>query len=334
MADSIQKKKSILKNFFTFAKQVVTKSIIDIGPGLFIILFIEIIFFSVMSEYFLSWENFKNILRASTIIGIMALGQTIVMISGGFDLSVGSISAATALSAAWILQEGFGFIFGILIAIFIGGALGVFNGVIVGYFKINPLIATLGMMSIIRGLGYIFSDIAVRIQNQNFLNIGSGQIFSIPYVAIILVFLFVVVGLTIPKFSFGRYMYAIGSNERACVLAGVRVNRWKLVFYGTCGALAGLAGVITAARVAVVAPQINIGTELVVFSAVILGGTTLSGGKGKVLGTFVGVLIVSILNNGLIMLSIPTYYKYVSTGVILLVAVIYDEWQRTELSRR
>ena len=315
-------------------RQLISKSIREIGLGLLIILFLEICFFSIMSEYFFSWENFKNILRASTIIGIMALGQSIVMISGGFDLSVGSISAATALSAAWILQEGFGFIYGILVAVFVGGFLGICNGVIVGYLKINPLIATLGMMSIIRGLGYIFSDIAVRIQNKTFLEIGSGQIFNIPYVAIILVLLFLVVGLTIPKFTFGRYMYAIGSNERACVLAGVRVNRWKLVFYGTCGALAGLAGVITAARVAVVAPQINIGTELVVFSAVILGGTTLSGGRGKILGTFVGVLIVSILNNGLIMLSVPTYYKYVSTGIILLVAVIYDEWQRAEIDKR
>ena len=315
-------------------RQLISKSIREIGLGLLIILFLEICFFSIMSEYFFSWENFKNILRASTIIGIMALGQSIVMISGGFDLSVGSISAATALSAAWILQEGFGFIYGILVAVFVGGFLGICNGVIVGYLKINPLIATLGMMSIIRGLGYIFSDIAVRIQNKTFLEIGSGQIFNIPYVAIILVLLFLVVGLTIPKFTFGRYMYAIGSNERACVLAGVRVNRWKLVFYGTCGALAGLAGVITAARVAVVAPQINIGTELVVFSAVILGGTTLSGGRGKILGTFLGVLIVSILNNGLIMLSVPTYYKYVSTGTILLVAVIYDEWQRAEIDKR
>ena len=197
------------------------------------------------------------------------------------------------------------------------------------------MITTLGMMSIVRGLGFIISggyDIAIS--NKTFLKMGSGQIFSIPYVAIILVSLFLVVGLTIPKFTFGRYMYAIGSNERACVLAGVRVNRWKLVFYGSCGALAGLAGAITAARVAVVAPQINIGTELVVFSAVILGGTTLSGGRGKILGTFVGVLIVAILNNGLIMLSIPTYYKYVSTGVLLLTAVIYDEWQRTELDKK
>ena len=209
------------------------------------------------------------------------------------------------------------------------------NGTITGYGRINPLITTLGMMSIVRGLGFIISggyDIAIS--NKTFLRMGSGQIFSIPYIAIILVFLFIAVGLTIPKFSFGRYMYAIGSNERACVLAGVRVNRWKLVFYGSCGALAGLAGVITAARVAVVSPQINIGTELVVFSAVILGGTTLSGGRGKILGTFIGVIIVSILNNGLIMLSIPTYYKYVSTGIILLVAVMYDEWNRTEVAKR
>ena len=295
---------------------------------------IEIIFFTFMSEYFFSWQNFKNIFRASTIIGIMALGQTIVMISGGFDLSVGSISAATALSVAWMLQEGFGFIYAVFIAIIIGGLLGAVNGLLVGFFKINPLIATLGTMSIIRGLGYIFSDIAVRISNKTFLKIGSGQIFEVPYVVIILVLLFIVVGVTIPKFSFGRYMYAIGSNERASVLAGVRVNRWKLVFYGSCGALAGMAGVITAARVAVVGPQINIGTELVVFSAVILGGTTLAGGRGKILGTFIGVIIVAILNNGLIMLSVPTYYKYLSTGAILLIAVTYDEWKRTEVAKR
>ena len=307
----------------------------EIGPGLILIFVIEIVFFSLTSEYFFGWGNFKNIFRASTIIGIMALGQTIVIISGGFDLSVGAVSAATGMAAAWMLQQGYGFITAVMTAIIIGGIIGVGNGAITGYGRINPLITTLGMMSIVRGLGFIISggyDIAIS--NKTFLRMGSGQVFNIPYVAIILVFLFVAVGLTIPKFSFGRYMYAIGSNERACVLAGVRVNRWKLVFYGTCGALAGLAGVITAARVAVVAPQINIGTELVVFSAVILGGTTLSGGRGKILGTFVGVLIVSILNNGLIMLSIPTYYKYVSTGVILLIAVIYDEWQRAELDKR
>jgi ribose transport system permease protein len=326
--------KKILFVGFSSVKKAISKSIIEIGPGLFLILLIEIIFFTFMSEYFFSWQNFKNIFRASTIIGIMALGQTIVMISGGFDLSVGSISAATALSVAWMLQEGFGFIYGVLIAIIIGGLMGVVNGLLVGFFKINPLIATLATMSIIRGLGYMFSDIAVRISNKTFLNMGSGQIFDVPYVVIILVFLFIVVGVIIPKFSFGRYMYAIGSNERACVLAGVRVNRWKLVFYGSCGSLAGLAGVITAARVAVVGPQINIGTELVVFSAVILGGTTLAGGKGKILGTFIGVIIVAILNNGLIMLSVPTYYKYLSTGIILLVAVMYDEWNRTEVAKR
>jgi len=313
----------------------ITDTVREIGPGLILIFVIEIVFFSLTSEYFFGWGNFKNIFRASTIIGIMALGQTIVIISGGFDLSVGAVSAATGMAAAWMLQQGYGFITAVMTAIIIGGIIGVGNGAITGYGRINPLITTLGMMSIVRGLGFIISggyDIAIS--NKTFLRMGSGQVFNIPYVAIILVFLFVVVGLTIPKFSFGRYMYAIGSNERACVLAGVRVNRWKLVFYGTCGALAGLAGVITAARVAVVAPQINIGTELVVFSAVILGGTTLSGGRGKILGTFVGVLIVSILNNGLIMLSIPTYYKYVSTGVILLIAVIYDEWQRAELNKR
>jgi len=315
-------------------RELIYKSIREIGLGLLIILFLEICFFSIMSEYFFSWENFKNILRASTIIGIMALGQTIVMISGGFDLSVGSISAATALSAAWLLQQGFGFFYGILITIVVGSLLGVCNGVIVGYFKINPLIATLGMMSIIRGLGYIFSDIAVRIQNQAFLEMGSGQIFSIPYVAIILVSLFLVVGLTIPKFTFGRYMYAIGSNERACVLAGVRVNRWKLVFYGSCGALAGLAGAITSARVGVGAPQINMGVELGVITAVILGGTALTGGKGRIVGTFLGLFIVSTMSNGLVMLSVPTFYKYVATGSLLLIAVIYDEWRRSHFAKR
>ena len=315
-------------------RELIYKSIREIGLGLLIILFLEICFFSIMSEYFFSWENFKNILRASTINGIMALGQTIVMISGGFDLSVGSISAATALSAAWLLQQGFGFFYGILITIVVGSLLGVCNGVIVGYFKINPLIATLGMMSIIRGLGYIFSDIAVRIQNQAFLEMGSGQIFSIPYVAIILVSLFLVVGLTIPKFTFGRYMYAIGSNERACVLAGVRVNRWKLVFYGSCGALAGLAGAITSARVGVGAPQINMGVELGVITAVILGGTALTGGKGRIVGTFLGLFIVSTMSNGLVMLSVPTFYKYVATGSLLLIAVIYDEWRRSHFAKR
>ena len=307
----------------------------EIGPGLILIFVIEIVFFSLTSEYFFGWGNFKNIFRASTIIGIMALGQTIVIISGGFDLSVGAVSAATGMAAAWMLQQGYGFITAVMTAIIIGGIIGVGNGAITGYGRINPLITTLGMMSIVRGLGFIISggyDIAIS--NKTFLRMGSGQVFNIPYVAIILVFLFVAVGLTIPKFSFGRYMYAIGSNERACVLAGVRVNRWKLVFYGTCGALAGLAGAITSARVGVGAPQINMGVELGVITAVILGGTALTGGKGRIVGTFLGLFIVSTMSNGLVMLSVPTFYKYVATGSLLLIAVFYDEWRRSHFAKR
>jgi len=307
----------------------------EIGPGLILIFVIEIVFFSLTSEYFFGWGNFKNIFRASTIIGIMALGQTIVIISGGFDLSVGAVSAATGMAAAWMLQQGYGFITAVMTAIIIGGIIGVGNGAITGYGRINPLITTLGMMSIVRGLGFIISggyDIAIS--NKTFLRMGSGQVFNIPYVAIILVFLFVAVGITIPKFSFGRYMYAIGSNERACVLAGVRVNRWKLVFYGTCGALAGLAGAITSARVGVGAPQINMGVELGVITAVILGGTALTGGKGRIVGTFLGLFIVSTMSNGLVMLSVPTFYKYVATGSLLLIAVFYDEWRRSHFAKR
>ena len=313
----------------------VRNTVIEIGPGLFLILIIEIIFFSITSEYFFGWGNFKNIFRASAIIGVMALGQTIVIISGGFDLSVGAVSAATGMAAAWMLRGGYGFIVSVIVAILIGGMIGMVNGTITGYGRINPLITTLGMMSIVRGLGFIISggyDIAIS--NKTFLRMGSGQIFSIPYLAIILVFLFIAVGLTIPKFSFGRYMYAIGSNERACVLAGVRVNRWKLVFYGSCGALAGLAGAITSARVGVGAPQINMGVELGVITAVILGGTALTGGKGKILGTFLGLFIVSTMSNGLVMLSVPTFYKYVATGSLLLIAVMYDEWRRSHFAKR
>ena len=315
--------------------KLIKDTVNEIGPGLFFIFLLEIVFFSLTSEYFLSWANFKNIFRASTIIGVMALGQTIVIISGGFDLSVGAVSAATGMAAAWLLQEDYGFFVAVIGAILIGSIIGVANGAITGYARINPLITTLGMMSIVRGLGFVVSggyDIAIS--NRTFLKMGSGQILSIPYLAIILVFLFLVIGLSIPRFSFGRYMYAIGSNERACVLAGVRVNRWKLLFYGTCGALAGLAGVITSARVGVGAPQINMGVELGVITAVILGGTALTGGKGRILGTFLGLFIVSTMSNGLVMLSVPTFYKYVATGSLLLSAVIYDEWRRSQYAKR
>ena len=142
----------------------------EIGPGLILIFVIEIVFFSLTSEYFFGWGNFKNIFRASTIIGIMALGQTIVIISGGFDLSVGAVSAATGMAAAWMLQQGYGFITAVMTAIIIGGIIGVGNGAITGYGRINPLITTLGMMSIVRGLGFIISggyDIAIS--NKTFL---------------------------------------------------------------------------------------------------------------------------------------------------------------------
>ena len=296
------------------------------GFGLLVALILELIIFASLSPYFFSSTNFSNIGRAMVIIGIGSIGATIVIISGGFDLSVGSVMAASGMLAAFVINQGQSNLVGVVLALMLGCVIGLLNGFVIGYLRINPLIATLAMLSIVRGLAYIISGgDAVVVSNSSFLAIGTDSLFGIPLTVWIFVTLFLSVGFLMPRTHFGRYVYAIGSNSRAARLAGIFVNRWTLVFYAFSGTTAALAGYVTVARTGQAEPSANIGAELDMITAVILGGASLSGGKGRLVGTFLAIVVLAILTNGLILIGVPSYWQLPVKGCVLMGAIIWGE---------
>ena len=296
------------------------------GFGLLVALILELIIFASLSPYFFSSTNFSNIGRAMVIIGIGSIGATIVIISGGFDLSVGSVMAASGMLAAFVINQGQSNLVGVVLALMLGCGIGLLNGFVIGYLRINPLIATLAMLSIVRGLAYIISGgDAVVVSNSSFLAIGTDSLFGVPLTVWIFVTLFLSVGFLMPRTHFGRYVYAIGSNSRAARLAGIFVNRWTLVFYAFSGTTAALAGYVTVARTGQAEPSANIGAELDMITAVILGGASLSGGKGRLVGTFLAIVVLAILANGLILIGVPSYWQLPVKGCVLMGAIIWGE---------
>ena len=296
------------------------------GFGLLVALILELIIFASLSPYFFSSTNFSNIGRAMVIIGIGSIGATIVIISGGFDLSVGSVMAASGMLAAFVINQGQSNLVGVVLALMLGCVIGLLNGFVIGYLRINPLIATLAMLSIVRGLAYIISGgDAVVVSNSSFLAIGTDSLFGIPLTVWIFITLFLSVGFLMPRTHFGRYVYAIGSNSRAARLAGIFVNRWTLVFYAFSGTTAALAGYVTVARTGQAEPSANIGAELDMITAVILGGASLSGGKGRLVGTFLAIVVLAILTNGLILIGVPSYWQLPVKGCVLMGAIIWGE---------
>ena len=296
------------------------------GFGLLVALILELIIFASLSPYFFSSTNFSNIGRAMVIIGIGSIGATIVIISGGFDLSVGSVMAASGMLAAFVINQGQSNLVGVVLALMLGCVIGLLNGFVIGYLRINPLIATLAMLSIVRGLAYIISGgDAVVVSNSSFLAIGTDSLFGIPLTVWICVTLFLSVGFLMPRTHFGRYVYAIGSNSRAARLAGIFVNRWTLVFYAFSGTTAALAGYVTVARTGQAEPSANVGAELDMITAVILGGASLSGGKGRLVGTFLAIVVLAVLTNGLILIGVPSYWQLPVKGCVLMGAIIWGE---------
>jgi ribose/xylose/arabinose/galactoside ABC-type transport system permease subunit len=309
---------------------VVRRTETGVSPGLVAALVIIFVALSVWSPYFLSGTNLLNIGKAVAIVGIVAVGETIVIISGGFDLSVGSVMAAAGMLSAYLIGFGVPLPVAFALSIALGIAIGLANGAVVSYARINPLITTLAMLAIVRGIAYVVSggkEIVIR--DPTWLSLGTGTILGIPYMVVLLGATFLVFGVAMPRSLFGRYAYAIGSSARAARLAGVAVDRWRLMFYLTCGGLAALAGLVLVARTGNAQPSAALGIELDVITAVILGGTSLTGGRGTLAGTLVALLLIGIINNGLTLVGVPSYWQQVTRGAILLAAVLYDELRRT-----
>jgi ribose/xylose/arabinose/galactoside ABC-type transport system permease subunit len=298
----------------------------SVNPGLLVAVVVVFVVLTFASPYFLTVNNLLNVAKALVIVGIAAAGETIVIIAGGFDLSIGSTMAASGMLAAYLVDSGAGIAVAFLCAILLGVGIGATNGTLISYFKINPLITTLAALAIIRGLAFVISGgREIVITNQAWLNLGTAKWVGIPVIVLILIAIYLSFAVMMPRTTFGRYVYAIGSNARAARLAGISTNRWRMIIYITCGATAALAGLMLAARTGNARPAAAMGFELDVITAVILGGASLKGGRGTIIGTAAGLVLLFMINNGLTLAQVPSFWQQVVKGSILLAAVLYDE---------
>lgn len=297
-------------------------------------LIVLVLVFSILSENFRTITNMMNILQATSVIGVLAISATIVIITGGIDLSVGTAMTFTAVTAGMVLTwAGLPIPFGVLGAIGMGALTGLVSGLFITRFRIPPFIATLGMMLVLKGLSLIVTSNKPIYFNDSpgFTDIAQGSIVGrvLPFLPVPngVVILFLVAGViawVLNRTVLGRYTYAIGSNEEAVRLSGVNVDGWKMAIYALAGAVTGVAGVLIAARVNSAQPALGQGYELEAIAAVVIGGTSLAGGRGTILGTLIGALIMSVLTNGLRILSVAPEWQIVATGVIIIGAVYAD----------
>ena len=293
------------------------------------LLLVYLLLFATLSwlawPYFLKVRNLLNILVAVSTIGIISVAMTMVIVSGGIDLSIGSVVALTGVIIAY-LSHHVPMPIAIAAALLAGAAVGALNGAAISFARINPLIATLGTLSIIRGLAFAFSGgLTQTISDPSFRFLGRGFVLGIPFPAIVMVVLFLLTMWVMGSTVFGRNIYAIGGNAQASRLAGIAVTPMRMTVYILSGLSAALGGIFLASQLGAAAPQAALGLELSVIAAVILGGTSLSGGKGTIWGTLLGVLIMGTLNNGLVLLNVSSYYQDVARGSVLLLAVGLDQ---------
>ena len=281
---------------------------------------------SIASPYFLTANNLTSVARQTAVFNTMALGMTIVIISGGIDLSVGSILGLSGLVGTMALEAGYPIVVGVLAGIVIGMLCGFLNGLLVTRLRIPPFVVTLGTLGIYRGLALIFSNgLPVHKIPAAFSFLGEGNLLGIPFVAWMLVICAVLVHVVLEHTRLGRYAFAIGSNKIASIYAGIPVDFHITAVYAIGGALTGLAGMIEASRLMTGQPTAGQGYELQAIAAVVIGGGSLNGGEGSVVGTLIGAFIMGLLSNGADLLNISNYWQQVIIGSVIILAVTLDE---------
>ena len=295
-------------------------------------LVILLAFFSVISEPFRTTDNYISILVATAVNGVLAMGVTFVIITGGIDLSVGTtMTFCSVILGLAVTNAGLPLWLGVPAALAAGALVGTVNGTLIAKAKIPPFIATLGMMSITRGLAQVLSDVRPIYfdDTPQFYELFMGKyVFGIPNVVFIMFGAAIIASLVLTKTTLGRYTFALGSNEEATRLSGVNVDRWKIAVYGVCGLFAGLGGILIAARMTSAQPSVGPGYELDAIAAAVIGGTSLSGGEGSIVGTVIGAFIISTLTIGLSIIGVPDQWKLVITGMVVIGAVWLDILRR------
>jgi ribose transport system permease protein len=297
-------------------------------------LIVVFVFLSFASPVFLSADNLFNIGSQTAVVAVIAIGMTLVIITAGIDLSVGSVAALSGVIGVMMMsQAGLPVPLAILGGTLVGATCGLVNGLLVSVAGLNPFIATLGMLTVARGLTFIVTNaVAVFGAPNSFRLLGQGVIGPIP-ISILMIVLVAVAGyIVLSRTRLGRYAYAMGSNLEAARLSGIPIKRYLTSVYVISGALAGFGGMIAASRVNSGQPNFGIGLELDVIAAAVIGGASLFGGQGTVVGTLIGAFLVALIRNGSVLLDINTFYQQVIIGVVIWLAVIWDQYRRRRLA--
>ena len=285
---------------------------------------------------FLTANNLLNLLLQVTANGFIAFGMTFVILTGGIDLSVGSILALSSALTAGLIAAGIPVPFAILLAVCMGGIFGMLNGLLVAYGKLAPFIVTLASMTIFRGATLVFTNGNPLTQGLGysflFQFLGQGYVVGIPFPVILMFLVFLILYVVLHKTAFGKSVYALGGNEKAAYISGVKLSKVKIIIYTISGIMASVSGLIITSRLSSAQPTAGTSYEMDAIAAVVLGGTSLSGGKGRILGTLIGALIIGVLNNGLNIIGVSAFWQQVVKGVVILIAVLLDRFKMAKSS--
>jgi ribose transport system permease protein len=296
--------------------------------GMALVLILLCIIMAIIAPHFLEVGNILNVARQVSINAVLAAGMTFVILTGGIDLSVGSALAVAGVLAVGLDASGVPSIFAVLGGLVAGALCGLLNGVLVAKTKLPSFIVTLGAMTYLRGLAYVTTGAYPLIKsNLGFGFLGGGLLGPIPVPVIIALLVYIVGYIILTRTTFGRHVYAIGGNEQAARLSGMRVDLNLIWVYVISGICAGIAGIIFAARLVSGQPTGGQGYELDAIAAVILGGTSFTGGQGSILGTLIGVFIIGVLNDGLVLMNVPFFYQLVIKGAVIVLAVLIDRFR-------
>lgn len=302
---------------------------LDSGGALVLVYVVMFAVFALLSPYFLVTNNQLNMIASVSTLGIVAAVQTVVIISGGFDLSVGSTAALTSVVAAQLLVTTSSEPVAIVATLMVGVMIGMINALLITRLQVNPLIATLAMLSIVRGAALVWHNALTLQYPDRYLGfLGRDRIGDlVPTSVPIMLAVFLVVWIMLRYTGLGRFIYAVGGNPRAAFLAGIRVDRIRFIVYVASGFSAALAGLVIASQLIAGSPTAAQGLELTSITAAVLGGASLAGGQGRVWGTMVGALITGTLTNGLVLLGVSSFWQMIVLGIVLVIAVALDQFR-------
>ncbi|RHV87545.1 ABC transporter permease [Lachnospiraceae bacterium OF09-33XD] len=302
---------------------------------LLLILIVVVIVFSVLNGNYFSTQNATNIFYSATTVGLLAIGETFLIIGGHIDLSNSALAAMSGVMVALLIKSGMPWPLAMLLVLLVGAVVGLINSTLANVFSIQPFIATLAVASICEGVGYIISDgRPIGVTNRSFINLGTYKLFGwIPVPVIILIVSFLVFGFILKKTTFGRKVYIIGGNAEAAHLAGISPKRISTVLYVLSSAIGALVGIILAARMHTGAPTAASGADFDAITAAVLGGVAFTGGKGTMVGCFIGLMIIQCFNTGLSVVGVSSFWQSVAKGLLLVFALVLDHFRMKTVSK-